>query len=108
MSGVSIVIVSFNAREYLERCLDAVAGGVHEVVVVDNASEDASPALVRERFPSVRLIELPQNVGFGAATNPNFLSLTDNNPTSATAGQLITTNIPGAPRQVQLGVRFQF
>ena len=50
MSGVSIVIVSFNAREHLERCLDAVAGGVHEVVVVDNASEDGSPALVRERF----------------------------------------------------------
>ena len=69
MSGVSIVIVSFNAREYLERCLDAVAGGVHEVVVVDNASEDGSPALVRERFPSVRLIELPENLGFGAANN---------------------------------------
>ena len=50
----------------------------------------------------------PDDCGFGAATNPNFLSLTDNNPTSATAGQLITTNIPGAPRQVQLGVRFQF
>jgi hypothetical protein len=69
MSGVSIVIVSFNTREYLERCLDAVAGGVHEVVVVDNASEDGSPALVRERFPSVRLIELPENLGFGAANN---------------------------------------
>ncbi len=50
----------------------------------------------------------PDDCGFSAATNPNFLSLTDNNPTSATAGQLITTNIPGAPRQVQLGVRFQF
>ena len=62
---VSIVIVSFNARKHLERCLDAVAGGAHEVVVVDNASEDGSPALVRERFPAVRLVELPENVGFG-------------------------------------------
>jgi Carboxypeptidase regulatory-like domain/TonB-dependent Receptor Plug Domain len=50
----------------------------------------------------------PDDCGFGPATNPNFLSLTDNNPTSSTFGQLITTNIPGAPRQVQLGVRFQF
>ncbi len=66
---VSIVIVSFNARKHLERCLEAVAGGAHEVVVVDNASEDGSPALVRERFPAVKLVELPENAGFGAANN---------------------------------------
>jgi Carboxypeptidase regulatory-like domain len=52
--------------------------------------------------------QAPDDCGFGPPTNPNFLSLTDNNPTSATFGQLITTNSPGAPRQVQLGVRFQF
>ena len=52
--------------------------------------------------------QAPDDCGFGAPTNLNFLSLTDNNPTSATFGQLITTNSPGAPRQVQLGVRFQF
>ena len=69
MSGVSIVIVSFNAREHLERCLDAVACGEHEVVVVDNASQDGSPELVRERFPAARLLELPENLGFGAANN---------------------------------------
>lgn len=66
---VSIVIVSFNAREHLHRCLEAVAGRGHEVVVVDNASGDGSQALVRERFPSVRLVELAENIGFGAANN---------------------------------------
>lgn len=50
----------------------------------------------------------PDDCGFGPPTNPNFLSLVDNNPTSATRGQLIRTNNPGAPRQVQLGVRFEF
>ena len=50
----------------------------------------------------------PADCGFGAPTNPNFLSLTDNVPTSATSGQLIRTNNPGAPRQIQLGVRFLF
>jgi hypothetical protein len=50
----------------------------------------------------------PDDCGFSPPTNPNFLSLTDNNPNSATFGQLITTNNPGAPRQLQLGVRFQF
>lgn len=69
MSSVSIVIVSYNAREHLERCLEAVACREHEVVVVDNASGDGSPALVRERFPSVRLVELEGNRGFGAANN---------------------------------------
>jgi N-acetylglucosaminyl-diphospho-decaprenol L-rhamnosyltransferase len=69
MSDVSIVIVSFNGRGYLERCLGAVVGGPHEVVVVDNASTDGSPDLVRERFPSVRLLELPENRGFGAGSN---------------------------------------
>ena len=51
---------------------------------------------------------IPSDCGFGAATNPNFLSLTDQNPTSARAGQLLLNNVPGAPRQVQLGIRFQF
>lgn len=45
----------------------------------------------------------PVDCGFGAPTNPNFLALRD----SAT-GNLIQTNIPGAPRQVQLGIRYEF
>ncbi len=76
----SIVIVSFNARSHLERCLAAVAGGEHEVVVVDNSSGDGSQALVRDRFPSVRLVELPENIGFGAANNVGM---------EAAAGELI-------------------
>jgi hypothetical protein len=46
-----------------------VNGGEREVIVVDNASSDGSPELVRERFPDVRLLELPENRGFGAANN---------------------------------------
>ncbi len=44
----------------------------------------------------------PDNCGFEAPTNPNFLQVKDAN------GNYIQTNIPGAPRQVQLGVRFEF
>ena len=50
----------------------------------------------------------PADCGFGPPTNPNFLSLVDNTPGSATQGQLIRTNNPGAPRQIQLGLRFLF
>ena len=64
-----MIVVTHNATSHLDRCLDAVAQGPHEVIVVDNASTDGTRELVRERFPSVRLIELPENVGFGAANN---------------------------------------
>jgi GT2 family glycosyltransferase len=67
--ALSVVVVTYNARGHVERCLETVADGPHEVIVVDNASTDGTPALVRERFPSARLIELPENIGFGAANN---------------------------------------
>ncbi|MBK5299332.1 MAG: TonB-dependent receptor [Vicinamibacteria bacterium] len=51
---------------------------------------------------------IASNCGFGEPTNPNFLSLTDQVPTSTRVGQLLLNNLPGAPRQIQLGVRFQF
>jgi N-acetylglucosaminyl-diphospho-decaprenol L-rhamnosyltransferase len=69
LTDVSVIIVSYNAREHLERALASVADGPYEVIVVDNASSDGSPDLVRERFPSVRLLELPENRGFGAGNN---------------------------------------
>jgi hypothetical protein len=51
---------------------------------------------------------VPADCGFGAPTNPNFLQLVDQSPTSTRRGQLLLNNNPGAPRQVQLGVRVQF
>jgi GT2 family glycosyltransferase len=69
LTDVSIIVVSYNAREHLERCLAKVADGPHEVIVVDNASTDGSPALVRSKFPSVRLVEPGENRGFGAGNN---------------------------------------
>jgi GT2 family glycosyltransferase len=66
---VSIIVVSYNSEAYLERSVGAVVGGPYEVIVVDNASTDRSPDLVRGRFPSARLLELETNVGFGAANN---------------------------------------
>jgi hypothetical protein len=51
---------------------------------------------------------VPLDCGFGPPTNPNFLSLTDQNPTSTRLGQLLLNNTPGDPRQVQVGLRIQF
>lgn len=70
---MSIVIVSWNTCALLDQCLESVyaqAGGlVLEVFVVDNASEDHSAALVRDKYPQVRLIVNQENVGFARANN---------------------------------------
>jgi N-acetylglucosaminyl-diphospho-decaprenol L-rhamnosyltransferase len=67
-ADVSIVIAVHNTRTYLERSLAAI-GEDYEVIVVDTGSTDGSQALVRERFPHVRLIELETNPGYGGALN---------------------------------------
>jgi N-acetylglucosaminyl-diphospho-decaprenol L-rhamnosyltransferase len=70
---LSIVILSWNTRDLLVRCLECVRAVdpelSREVIVVDNASSDDSVACVRERFPEVRLIENPRNVGYAEGNN---------------------------------------
>jgi N-acetylglucosaminyl-diphospho-decaprenol L-rhamnosyltransferase len=66
---VSVVIVSYNTRSYVEQSLDRLSGSPHELIVVDNASSDGTAELVRTRFPNVALLELADNRGFGAAAN---------------------------------------
>jgi len=70
---LSIVIVNWNTREYLDRCLKSVLceleGLEYEIFVVDNASEDGSVDMVRVRYPQVRLIANEDNPGFARANN---------------------------------------
>ncbi|MCL5264088.1 MAG: glycosyltransferase family 2 protein [Chloroflexi bacterium] len=71
---VSIVIVNWNAKEYLEGCLQSLHynshnGLKHEVLVVDNASADGSAAMVAQRFPEAKIILNGINSGFAKANN---------------------------------------
>ncbi len=70
---MSVVIVSYHVRAFLEQALRSVerasAGLRVETFVVDNASSDGTPEMVREQFPGVHLIANEANVGFGAANN---------------------------------------
>lgn len=64
--SVCAVVVTYNRRELLERCLTAVEAqsrAVDELLVVDNASMDGTAALVRERFPAATLLALERNAG---------------------------------------------
>lgn len=71
--AVTVAVVSWNTRDLLDACLGALRGdheaGRAAVVVVDNGSTDGSPALVRDAHPWVRLLERPDNPGFGTAAN---------------------------------------
>ena len=73
VDGVSVVVVTWNAADHLERCLESVRG--HETIVVDNGSTDGTVSLVRERFPGVRLIE-QDNKGMGGGNNAGVLAST--------------------------------
>ena len=64
--AVTVVVVAWNALPWLEKSLESVAG--EDVIVVDNGSTDGSLELVRETFPSVRVIE-QGNVGMGGGNN---------------------------------------
>src|SRR3989475_11925044 len=97
MVEVSLIIVSFNARADLERCLESLQAAPpaasHEIIVVDNASTDGSADAAR-RWPGVRVIETGGNLGFArannigirASTGANLLLL--NNDTIVPAGAI--------------------
>jgi N-acetylglucosaminyl-diphospho-decaprenol L-rhamnosyltransferase len=72
---LAIVVVSWNVRELLRRCLESAqrsldgSGLRAQIVVVDNASHDGSAAMVRASFPEVTLVEAGANLGFSAGNN---------------------------------------
>ena len=75
--SASVVIPNWNGRDLLEKYLpsvvEALAGNPeNEIIVVDNGSSDRSAAMLRERFPSVRLLALDRNLGFGGGSNAGF------------------------------------
>ncbi|MFX0199831.1 MAG: glycosyltransferase family 2 protein [Candidatus Hodarchaeota archaeon] len=73
MIDVSAIIVSWNAKEFLLGCLQSLANerpqNSMEIIVVDNASRDGSPELVKQQFPLVKLIRKKVNLGFAKANN---------------------------------------
>ena len=72
MPDLSIIIISYNARADLERCLESLHAHApaipHEIVVVDNQSTDGSAAAAG-RWPGVKVVEAGGNLGFARANN---------------------------------------
>ena len=72
MELVTVIIINFNCKKWLQTCLDSVLGQTYpsvEVIIVDNASTDGSLVFFKKKFPELPLIENKENVGFAKAVN---------------------------------------
>jgi len=85
MPLASVIVVNYNGKQYLKRCLDALLCQTYpnvEVILVDNGSGDGSVDFVRAIYPSVKVIENGSNLGFAPANNVGI---------RAARGELIAT-----------------
>lgn len=72
VNRVSVLLVSYNNRVDIERCLASLLDQQYpdyEIIVVDNVSQDGSAALIAAEFPQVKLIRAEENLGFGGGNN---------------------------------------
>jgi GT2 family glycosyltransferase len=71
-TALSVIIVNWNGRTLLERCLAALytaIGATDQIIVVDNGSHDDSVAWVQLHYPDITLVTLPSNLGFAGGNN---------------------------------------
>ena len=70
---ISIILVNYNGADVLIDCLNSLEKFIPrdncELIVVDNNSQDNSLDILNDKFPHIKLIKLPKNVGFGAGNN---------------------------------------
>lgn len=71
-SKVSTIVVNHNGLKYLDKCLESITKQTypnHEVILVDNASSDGSVGFIKDNYPEIELIALPENLEFVVANN---------------------------------------
>jgi GT2 family glycosyltransferase len=110
---VSVVVVTFNALPWIAHSLESVAG--YETVVIDNGSTDGTVALVRERFPNVRIIEQENrglaagwNAGIRATSGDFVLILNADAWAIGDAVERLAAYADGHPRTAVVGPRLRY
>ncbi len=114
MIDLSIVIVNWNVRDLLRRCLLSISNlqpppsGL-EMIVVDNASTDGSVQMVRTEFPGVHTIANTENRGFPAANNQGIAIAQGRhvlllNPDTEVVGDALTTMVGFADAHPDVGM----
>jgi N-acetylglucosaminyl-diphospho-decaprenol L-rhamnosyltransferase len=114
---LSIVIVNWNVRDLLRRCLHSIMYNFQlptsdfqtEVIVVDSASSDGSVAMIEEEFPQVRLIAHSENVGFTVGNNQGMAVSRGRyilllNPDAEIVGDALATMVEYMDGHSQVGV----
>jgi GT2 family glycosyltransferase len=76
MLTLSIIIVNWNSKEYLRKCIASILattiGIEYEILVIDSASFDGCDEMLREHYPQVRFIQSERNLGFARSNNVAF------------------------------------
>ncbi|MEI6207756.1 MAG: glycosyltransferase family 2 protein [Desulfuromonadales bacterium] len=112
VTRISVIILTWNGRQYLKDCLESLAAQTFhnfETILLDNGSHDGTEAYVREAFPWVRSIRLPENSGFAAGNNMAFAEcrsefiVTLNNDTMVDSGFLAEL-LKSAEADLQVGM----
>lgn len=110
---LSVVILNYNVRYFLEQCLlsvqEAIAAIDAEIIVVDNNSSDDSILMMKEKFPDVKLIENIENFGFPKGNNIGVRQAKGKyvcilNPDTVVAEDTFTKILAFAERQNNLGI----
>ncbi len=113
---MSVIIVSYNTHDHLERCLEAlVPHPLYRVIVVDNGSTDSSAALVQARYSHVLLLTSERNMGYGgganlgivASTTPYLLLLNSDTIVAPDAITALVTYLDKHPRAAIVGPRLR-
>lgn len=99
MLDLSIVIVSYSAKEFLKNCISSIMKNVktvsYEIIIVDNNSPDMSSEMVKREFPQIKLIVNKKNTGFSKANNQGVKASQESsyvlflNPDTVMQGQTI-------------------
>ena len=74
---VTVIVVNWNGKQHLEDCFSSLLKQDYsslEIILVDNASNDRSVEFVKSKFPSVKVIQNQDNIGFGPAVNKRLAS----------------------------------
>ena len=110
---LSVVILNYNVRYFLELCLKSVQESLKtldaEVIVVDNNSQDGSCKMVKQLFPEFKLIENDQNLGFSKGNNIGLAQAKGEyicvlNPDTVVAEDTFTKILKFADKQKNLGI----
>lgn len=114
MPDLSVIIVSWNVRDLLRRCIHSILSHADahvslEVIVVDNGSTDGSPQMVEAEFPSVCLIANAENRGFTAGNNQGLAIAGGRtvfllNPDAEVVGNALSTLVAFADAHHDVGV----